>query len=255
MGVSKSQLFTSSGTWTAPAGVSSAKITQVGGGAGGGPGQTGFGGGGGGGGAGEFCRRRTIVVTPGADYTITIGAGGTSVWNGTQGTRGGTTSFDTLVKCDGGWGGTSQDCAGNTHKNSAKGGGYNGLTPESESGGGNSCGRFALAGLAESPTYYGGASGCGPPIDGGTTIIVGAPCEGNNGGAGGAGSANMGAGGAASCFGVGGDGGRENFAEDGHPPPAGSYGAGGGGCGEGDGVTHIKGGDGRGGACMVEWIG
>lgn len=64
--------FTASGTWTCPAGVYTAFVRVIGGGAGGGGADYGVGGGG-----GSAVENTSIVkVTPGTVYTITIGAGG-----------------------------------------------------------------------------------------------------------------------------------------------------------------------------------
>ena len=107
-------IFTSSGSWTCPAGVTKIKIygrPGAGGGGGGGAGGTGFvgnpGGGGGGGGAGRPGGSASIVqahvdVTPGTTYTITVGTGGLggtggTVAAGTNGGTGSTSSFDVLV--------------------------------------------------------------------------------------------------------------------------------------------------------------
>ena len=65
------QLFTSSGTWTAPAGVSSIKAECWAGG-GDGSGVSGSTGGAGGGG-GEYAAEATLTVTPGHTYTVTVG--------------------------------------------------------------------------------------------------------------------------------------------------------------------------------------
>ena len=87
------QEFTTSGTWTAPAGTDLVEVILVGSGGGGGGGGAGacstrgindgsgnarnYGGnGGGGGGAGEYLRRLVRVV-PGTTYNVTVGAGGT----------------------------------------------------------------------------------------------------------------------------------------------------------------------------------
>lgn len=69
----KEQAFTASGTWTAPAGVSSAQVILVGAGGGGGGGSQNVAGGGGAGGAVVV---RNIEVTPLTTYAISIGAGG-----------------------------------------------------------------------------------------------------------------------------------------------------------------------------------
>ena len=65
--------FTASGTWTAPAGVTSAQIVLVGGGGGGGGGSQDIAGGGG---AGGQVIVKNLTVTPLTTYNVTIGAGG-----------------------------------------------------------------------------------------------------------------------------------------------------------------------------------
>lgn len=109
--------FNSSGTWTCPAGVYSAKFLVVGaGGAGGGVGNGGatqyVSGGGGGGGAVKLV---DLAVTPGTSYTITIGAKGT----GAAASAGGNGSFTevlngaiVLIRALGGRGGEGYSAAG-----------------------------------------------------------------------------------------------------------------------------------------------
>jgi hypothetical protein len=74
----RSQLFISSGSFTAPAGVDEIFITMCGGGGGGGGSQGNPGGdrAGGGGGGGACLNRFRYAVTPGAQYTATVGTGG-----------------------------------------------------------------------------------------------------------------------------------------------------------------------------------
>jgi hypothetical protein len=79
--------FTASGTWTAPAGVTSAQVILVGGGGGGGGGSQNVAGGGG---AGGQVIVRNLTVVPGTTYNITIGAGG-------QGGQGAITSAADVV--------------------------------------------------------------------------------------------------------------------------------------------------------------
>lgn len=74
------QTYTSSGTWTAPAGITSIKVEAWGGGAGGGGGSTS--GGGKGGGGGEYAAESTLAVTPGNTYSFTVGAAGAAGANG-----------------------------------------------------------------------------------------------------------------------------------------------------------------------------
>lgn len=102
----KSQDFTSSGTFTVPAGVTTVWVTMTGGGGSGAalrsftPAA--------GGAAGAYCIKRAVTVTPGASITVTIGAGGAGIpmySNGDfQGNQGGTTSFGS-VSVSGGYGG------------------------------------------------------------------------------------------------------------------------------------------------------
>lgn len=82
------QDFTANGTWTAPSGVTRV-IVELWGAGGGGGGCQGFAclGDGNGGGGGAYSRS-ILVVTPGATYSITVGAGGTG-----NGGNGGATSF------------------------------------------------------------------------------------------------------------------------------------------------------------------
>jgi hypothetical protein len=96
----KEQVFTSSSTWTAPAGVNSAQVVLVGGGGGGGGGADNVAGGGGAGGA---VIVKNIDVTPGTSYQVNIGVGGqgglgaliaSNDYTSTlPGTNGGTTTF------------------------------------------------------------------------------------------------------------------------------------------------------------------
>jgi hypothetical protein len=106
--------FTSSGTWTAPTGVTVAEIFVVGGGGGGGGAQGGannyYSPGGGGGGGGVI--KRTVAVTPGTGYTVTVGSGGAggsaTTTTVTNGGNGGNSSFGSLATAFGGGGGGSR---------------------------------------------------------------------------------------------------------------------------------------------------
>jgi hypothetical protein len=100
--VSGTATFTSSGTWTAPAGVTTVTVSMAGGGGGGGGQDTGGGGGGGGGGGQRYSTSSTVV--PGTTYTVTVGTGG--AWNVSGGAGGGTSTFNG-INATGGAGGIS----------------------------------------------------------------------------------------------------------------------------------------------------
>jgi hypothetical protein len=82
-------VFTSSGTFTVPAGITQATITVVGGGGGGGATLQG--------GTGGYAK--VYITGLSGSYTVTVGAGGNG---GASGTAGGTSSFGSLISCTGG---------------------------------------------------------------------------------------------------------------------------------------------------------
>jgi hypothetical protein len=97
----KSQTFTSTGTWTAPASIKAMSIFGVGGGASGVANTTG----GDGGGGGEIeCLNVPFASLPSANQTVTIGAGGTSGSSG----NGANTTVGALFTASGAtWGGAN----------------------------------------------------------------------------------------------------------------------------------------------------
>lgn len=188
---SNSQVFLSSGTFTAPAGKTIAYITMCGaGGGGGGNNNSGTNGGGGaGGGACVFNYPYTIV--PGNPYTVTIGAGGTAgpaSGGSGDGGSGGSTTFDTVTVLGGspGIGGTGGGTAGS--------GGVISLNASGISGGGGVANIASITGgtgAAMSGTSGGGGGGSalGKGTNGGSSTGPGNDAVANSGG-GGSGAGN-----------------------------------------------------------------
>lgn len=228
----KSQIFTASGNFTVPPGVSFVwMMAQGSGGAGAGnrsdiTNSTQAGGG------GEFVNMLPIAVNPGDVLAVTVGAGGVSV-PATSGGNGGTTSFNGFNLL-GGIGGGFFVFGG-----FAFGGGPNGA------GGSASFGDNGAAGTAESPCHFGGASS---GAQGGNTNA------GNSGQmigqwvtAGGIQSApqQVGGTGGSSILGAGGVGGATGAGSNG------GIGSGGGGAAS---IVTIKGGDGGDARVVISWI-
>lgn len=189
--LTKVEVLTTSGTWTAPTGVNYIKLTMCGGGGGGG-GADSNGGGGGGGGA---CTVGVILnVIPAASYTVTVGAAGTANTGSTSGGNGGSSSFSgtgiTTITANGGAGGQ---------------GGSNG-----QGGGAAGTGSTTLAASTTTGGLYyiyaggaGAAGASGNPGAGGSSML----------GKGGDGTANTGANGEG--FGGGAAGGRNTGSDGG----------------------------------------
>lgn len=213
--------FTTSGTWVAPYNAIGNKVTviRVGGGGGGGGGcfnntsSSRIAGGGGGGGGHILID--DMIITPGAVYEFTIGAGGACGYagpaaggDGTNGGDGGATTFDELAPALGGFGGGAGAATSNTGIGGDGGDGGSG-----GGGGGVSAGASTLGqGGKGGNGYFGGgggggygyiSSGGGVGGDGGD----GGPYGG--GGAGGGGNKNIENGGKGGTY--GGDGGSYNI--------------------------------------------
>lgn len=95
------QKFTSSGTWTKPAGVAYAIVEVIGGGGGGGGAASAASVTGGGGGGGGYAR--VVLTSLASSVTVTIGAAGTGGTAGdNNGVSGGATSFGSLCVATGG---------------------------------------------------------------------------------------------------------------------------------------------------------
>jgi hypothetical protein len=221
-----SESFTTSGTFSVPAGITAVDVLVVGGGGGAGATHSG------GGGAGGLIFVPGFTVTPGGTVSVTVGCGGNGAV-GSSGSSGQDSAFGTLTAKGGGNGGGGDTIPG------APGG----------SGGGSGYGP-SNGGTATQPTQPGdsGTYGFGNP---GGNSDAGAPRygTGGGGGAGAAGAAgNNGAGGAPDqpYAGPGGIGKAYTIADG--TTPVYYAGGGGGGSGNNDGAGSIsQGGQGGGG--------
>lgn len=140
------QVFTSSGTWTKPAGLKKIRVTVTGSGGGGGGGTSGGNPSGGAGGAGGTAIKFIVAASLGATETVTINAAGTGGTAGNNGTAGGTASFGSHCSANGG-------ALGNTNGQPSSGG--------TASGGDiNITGGEGAAGIrSTAATEYGGRGG------------------------------------------------------------------------------------------------
>lgn len=109
--------FTSSGTYTVPAGCSKVLVQLVGGGGG----SAGYCESGGAGGYAEGF----YSVSPGATYSVTVGGGGGGVGYYAAAGDGGTTSFGSLISASGGYGANRNYSHGGGHSGSGSGGQIN----------------------------------------------------------------------------------------------------------------------------------
>jgi hypothetical protein len=210
-GYSQTKTFTTSGTFTVPAGVTSIQIEAWGGGAGGksATNDKGFVGGGGGGGA--YAKRNAVTVVPGTTYTITApGAGGTPNNAGAASTltisgvtitaAGGSVGSASSLTPTGGLGGTTIASLGDLVY--AGGNGGSGFGNGTSSGSGSGGGGASAAGSSGTGNNGANASGPNTPGAGGTT-------KSSFGGAGGSGGNNTSGTSANTIYGGGGGGGGD----------------------------------------------
>lgn len=201
--------YTSSTTWTVPAGVTciTVELWGAGGGSGGAKGNTyvdgfgntvAYGAGAGGGGGGAFSKTQTITVTPGQVITITVGTGGSAgTTSATNGGNGGTSSVlvgSTTYQALGGSGGAGR----NSTTSNGVGAGGNGGVAETNGTlysimrkGGN-----GAAGIVNGSFNFGGSGGGagGSTSDGGNAAAAVSPSASVVGASGGSSSGTGGTG-------------------------------------------------------------
>ena len=128
------QVFTSSGTFTVPAGITRIRVRCWGGGGAGG--SSGVGGNVGGGGGGGSYAEGFYTVVPGTQYSVTVGVGGTGV-SGAGGNNGLTSSFGALCSATGGSGGPWGDSGTTAGGSGGVGSGGTSISISGGQGGGN----------------------------------------------------------------------------------------------------------------------
>jgi len=151
------QVFTGSGNFTVPAGVTTVYVTGIGGGGPGGSSTSSLGSDGGGGGSGDQCYRTPVTVTPGQVLAVTVAAAS------------GTTSFGASISLVGGSAGLSGSVGGD-------GGGLYGTGGGSRFGGVGLFGRgaakalsgYGVSGLAAKANTGAGGNGANSGSGGGS---------------------------------------------------------------------------------------
>ncbi|MFN7014432.1 MAG: GEVED domain-containing protein, partial [Bacteroidia bacterium] len=199
-------VFTTSGTWTCPQGVTTIQVEAWGGGAGGRSTANTNGHVGGGGGGGAYARRNAITVVPGATYTITVGTGGAANTAGTASTA--TINGVTITAAGGSVGaasgtGTPAGGTGGTIAGSvgdvrfAGGNGGSGFGSGASGGSGSGGGGGSAAGSTGTGNNGNNATNTITPGNGGATVanFGGAGGNGGNNGNGFAATTNYGGGG------------------------------------------------------------
>lgn len=273
LGASNIQEFTSSGTWTKPAGATWAMILAIGGGGGGksgvGPGAASPAGGGGGAGAVGVVRMLPLAAL-GATETVTIGAGGqggasvTTGTNANNGLDGNNTTFGSLITAPGGTGsqGSSsfQSTIGRAMVATAR---TATADPRADGGGTLQNTNLGVPGTSATRAYFGPGGGGGGGSSSATVVAQGGAGAGGFGGTiGGAGGVLAGDQGADATR--MGDGGGAGAGSAGNTSPGvaggrgghGLYGGGGGGGGGGRTISSVAyasgaGGNGGDGYCLV----
>lgn len=157
--------FTSSGSFTVPAGVTTVFVSGCagggGGGAGGGGNQSFYGSAGAGGGAGQAAIKQALTVTPGQSIAVNIGIAGSGgigdSSSGTAATSGGATSFGSLITLTGGGAGGN----GTTVSSGGVSGALNssGYPGGSAGGDGSATSASAMGGNGGSCAFGGGGGG------------------------------------------------------------------------------------------------
>ena len=185
----KSQVFTSSGTYTPSTGMlfCIAEVQGGGGGGGGAAGTASQSASGGGGGGGGYARKVLSAATVGSSQTVTIGAaanGGTAGAN--NGTNGNATSLGSLVSGAGGSGGSGGTSSATAITGTTGGAGGAGSSGDVNVKGGQGGNGIGFGSNAAALGGDGGSSQFSPSVAGGLLSAAGANATGYGGGGSGA---------------------------------------------------------------------
>jgi len=271
----REELYTTPGTytWTCPPGVEYVSVVCIGGGGGGmyySVSNSGYTYAMSGGGGGALAWMNDIAVTPGSNYSVTVGAGGSQGAYSTGSTGGGTSLFwsSSIISASGGDPGRYNSTLSaatytvNSSYGSSRGGGNGGVNLITNSagygptGGGGAGGYSGQGGRGRDDAASSGDAGSGGGGGGGGASGYSATVDHVSGGGGGTGVYGEGSSGAGNTFGIGrggsggGDGGAPASTSDSTSTQTqgGLYGGGGGGSSS---VSWSIGGDGADGAVRL----
>lgn len=179
---SNTQVFTSSGTFTAPAGFTTIYLTACAAGGGGG-GHAATTGGGGGGASGHCIINYPYTVIPSNNYTVTINGGGSGGSGANDGANGGTTVFDTIT-LQGGLGGKKGSAGAGGVGDNILGISGSGSAGTGISGGGGASTYVGFGGNTQNSDNDGNSAATNSGGGGGGTFTSGTSRVGGNGAAG-----------------------------------------------------------------------
>jgi hypothetical protein len=158
------QVFTSSGTWTKPAGVTAVYVTVTGGGGGAGAGEANYNSLSGGGAGGTAIK---WITNPGASESVTVGPGGSGSPDNQSGTdssgqtAGGTSSFGSHCSATGGYFGrnnASAQALGDSERGNGSGGDINLFGGDSDRYQGGDVSTDYSGGSMGGASYWGGGA-------------------------------------------------------------------------------------------------